>query len=295
MKELGRALILIAAIADLSGCVSHRPATRARATALFSVVLRGEMPESSQPTGLLVGIDGQEGSQGTQFAFPPNIRIPGHYTAFLVRIELAPGPHYLTRLAGVVGAGTIGSRFDVDTHMPFEVKAGSHDYLGHLELSDPGPAAVTRGAPRLVIGDAYDDDLPNLVHAWPALRGHVSRRAGTQGIVTVAARPGNSARGIEERNLEVAAKLDASACDDLAPPARATCRNFLKSDYPRALAVSGGGETGLAVGGKDVIARALQRCRRMSPGNTRACRLFAVDDTLMSSLDPPVRSVALEP
>jgi len=81
-------------------------------------------------------------------------------------------------------------------------------------------------------------------------------------------------------------RLDSSAAAGLPSLAQQAFRDFLHSPYPRAFTVSTSGYyTGMAVGGADVIGRALRDCRLAQPPERKArCRLFALDDTLLSSL-----------
>jgi hypothetical protein len=285
----------MAAVA-LAGCVAGKPAPQPHATVLLSVVMEGRVGSDRQPAGLIVGVDEQQVSGGRQFAFAPNTRIPGHYTTFLARLELPPGKHHLTRLAGVAGNGTPAPEFDVVLDLPFEAKARETGYLGHLEWSYGGSSGVTSAtgnAPtdaHLVLADAYEDDLPGLVHAWPALRGRSIVRHAPAQIVSIpavlrdpAALAVSHARG--ERPAEVA-RLDLSAATGLPHEAQPAFRVFLTKTYPRAFAVADSGQVGMAVGGNDVIQHALRSCRlKLSASPSRvaaksACRLFAVDDTL---------------
>ena len=284
------AIVAVAAVllvVALAGCVSSKPVPRPHATVLLSVVMEGPVATDQQPAGIIVGVDEQQPSGGRQFAFPPNTRIPGHYTTFLVRLELPPGKHQLTRLAGVAGNGTPAPEFDVVLDMPFEVKARETSYLGHLEWSYDSDASTEA---HLVLADAYEDDLPGLVHAWPALRGHSIVRHAPAQIVSVRAELRDptalaDSRVHGERPRQVA-RLDVSAATGLPHEAQPAFRVFLTKTYPRAFAVADSVQVGMAVGGNDVIQHALRNCKlklsASSPGAARkpACRLFAVDDTL---------------
>jgi hypothetical protein len=270
----------------LSGCVSSQPIARARSTILLSVTLRAEDSNGRLPTGLVVDINEAPGSFGTrQFAFAANTRIPGQYTTFLIRLDLPAGAHRLTRLSGVSGRGETVPAFDLATNLPFEVKSAGTHYLGHIEWS----------APHLALSDSYENDLPEFLQAWPALRGHpIERRAPAKSVAIPAewnpkvahdqAQPARAASG-------AAARLDASAAAALPAHTRAAFQVFLKSGYPRAFAISKSGAVGTATGGRDVIRRALQDCRKRAQPESRrsSCTLFAVDDTLISSIEasPP--------
>jgi hypothetical protein len=179
-------------------------------------------------------------------------------------------------------------------------------YLGHIELSNPSVAAgSTPGASRLVIADAYEDELPNFVHAWPALRGRAIGRGALAGVTQIpvqtlgqvgqqqpAHAPNQATDGATAARADTSSgavamtRLDSSAVAGLPPSAQRAFRHFLVSSYPRAFAVTASGYyTGMAVGGADVIGRALRDCKRAQPAERKmSCRLFALDDTLLSSL-----------
>jgi hypothetical protein len=298
----GRALsfILLAAL-PLAACVSLKPPNphpHPQSTVLLSVALTRESARDAQPTGLIVGIDEQPGSAGMQFAFAPNVRIPGHYTTFLIHLDLSPGRHRISRLSGVIDGGAPAPGFDVKPDMAFEVKARATDYLGHIEMKAPAGTDSASAATSVVIADAYESDLPNFIHEWPALRGHIVARRAPKGIVAIAApAPSTAAQGATSGQPTPAVRLDATAGAGLPSPARAAFHSFLKSSYPRAFAVTDTGFTGIAAGGTDVINRALRKCRlaARAPSDRvpekSLCRLFAVDDTLISSMQPALPRV----
>ena len=165
----------ILGVFGLVGCVSTKPAVPPHATVLFSVKLRGELSGDRQPTGLIVTVDNGDASDGRQFAFNPTTRIPGHYTSFVVRLDLPGGHHRLTGLSGVSGNGVPTPEFDVVLNRPFQTQNRRTEYLGHFELSynradDPAGSRRASLMSSLVLADAYVDDLPDFVHAWPNLR-----------------------------------------------------------------------------------------------------------------------------
>jgi hypothetical protein len=296
--------VLAAAVASplwLAGCANTRTAKETHSVVLLSVMLRADLAGDGQPTGLIVTVDERGTSAGQQFAFAPNTRIPGHYTTFLVRLALPAGQHHLTGLSGVTSAGVPAPAFDVTLDMPLQARNNSTDYLGHLELTYTGSVSVHTAASSVVVGstlvlaDAYQDDLPDIVHAWPSLRGQRVARRVPPGIVAIPATPRDLSAldaQLHPQELGGAARLDASAAAVLPARARAAFHTFLKSSYPRAFAVSATGYTGLAAGGTDVIQRALRSCRRMQqPGEKSSCRPFALDDTLISSLQGTPRVV----
>lgn len=294
-KQLGSWSIAAGAMLGvlvLAGCVSSKPTAPPRATVLLSVVLRGELSGDRQPTGLIVTLDNGEASDGKQFAFNPTTRIPGHYTTFLVRLDLPGGHHRLTGLSGVSGNGVPAPEFDVVLNRPFEAQNRQTEYLGHFELSygkETEPAAPQRAPLKssLVLADAYADDFPEFVRAWPNLRRSAMARRAPSGIVIVATDFRNTAAldqpALLAERSGAAVRLDASAAAGLPPRAQGAFRAFLKSAYPRAFAVTTSGDTGTAVGGGDVIERAVRNCKRARASAKKpSCRLFALDDTLIS-------------
>jgi hypothetical protein len=279
-------------IFGLAGCVSNKPAVPPHAIVLFSVVLRGDFVGDRQPTGLIVTLDNGDAIEGKQFAFNPSTRIPGNYTRFLVRLDLPGGSHRLTGLSGVRGNGVPTPEFDVVLDRPFATPNRETDYLGHFELSygRPGDPAVLQRAPltsSLVLADAYEDDFPEFVRAWPTLRRHAVARRAPPRVVSVETNLRNGAAleqaAYRNEGTAVAVRLDATAAAGLPPQAQAAFRAFLKSAHPRAFAVGASGDSGMAVGGRDVIERAVSHCRRTRPAaHEPGCHLFALDDTLVA-------------
>jgi hypothetical protein len=292
---LFRSCVIVASLLPLhivlSGCIPVQLGTDARSTVLLSVVLRAEASNELQPTGLVVSLNEQPGSGGRLFAFAAETRIPGEYTAFVLRLDLPAGQHRLTHVSGVSAAGEAVPPFDVVTDMPFEVKAGTTGYLGRLEITAPrasaAPAAhAASGSPRMVISDAYEDDLPKFVRTWPALRAHAIGRRAPSRIVTIPAQIRvTDSRSGGGKSVGTAARLDSGAASVLPVKARAAFQLFLQSGYPRAFAVADSGHVGTSVGGKDVIRRAVQNCWRAQPVPRKSvCKLFALDDTLISTM-----------
>jgi hypothetical protein len=282
--------LTILQIAVLAGCVPLQPqmqprsAVPANSTVLFSITLNSSSVRDRDPTGLIINVEAQHGSTNKQFAFTPNSRIPGHHTTFLVRLDLPAGRFSLTRLAAIAADGMPIPQFDVAPNMGFDVRKKETDYIGHIELGNPAVVAgSTPGVSRLVVADAYEDELPSFVHAWPALRAGQQQSARLPNQAT----DSHSAARSDTSSAAVAmTRLDSSAAAGLPPDAQRAFRYFLVSSYPRAFAVTvAGSYTGMAVGGSDVIGRALRKCQRAQPTERKlSCRLFALDDTLLSSL-----------
>jgi hypothetical protein len=301
MASLARYFRLTAVlpVALLLGCVTLTPTTRAHphATVLFSVTLKGDLPPDRQPAGLIVSVEAKQGSAGGQFAFTPYSRVPGHYTTFLVRLDL-PAEHYrLSRLSVIANDGMPMPQFDLAPRMAFDLRNGTADYIGHIELTVSRSAAEPVAASaRIVIADAYDEELPYFAHAWPSLSAHAIRRRAPRGATAIAAQPltqqSESGSSPPAAAAQAVARLDERAASGLPPRAQAAFRSFLRGSYPRAFAVSVAGYTGTASGGRDVIGRALDNCKRAQrielarrAGAAANCRLFALDNTLLSSVN----------
>jgi hypothetical protein len=309
--------LTILPITVLLGCVPLQSKTQPRSTVpanstvLFSITLNSASVLDREPTGLIVNVEVQHGSASKQFAFTPNSRIPGHHTTFLVRLDLPPGRCSLSRFSGIAADGMPIPQFDVAPNIAFDVRKKETVYIGHIELSNPSTATgSTPGVSRLVVADAFEDELPSFVHAWPALRGHAISRHALAGVTPIPVQTlgqagqqqpahaasqategqgtdGKTAARLDASSAAVAmARLDSSAAAALPPDAQRAFRHFLASSYPRAFAVTvTGSYTGVAAGGADVIGRALRNCKQVQPAERKtSCRLFALDDTLLSSL-----------
>jgi hypothetical protein len=289
-------LCAVLAVIVLGGCVTVKPAkqTVATATVLFTVVLSGEIVQQREAAGLIVSIDGQPNEPGWQVAFPANARVPGHYTSFLVRLELPAGAHKVSRLTAMVKGEASAAPIEIEPDVSFEVRAKAADYLGRIEISSPSKAVLT---------DAYQSDFPELARAWPALRKQKIGRRAPPGEVLLSLEASAAAQA-PVAQAEPPVRLDATAVAAMSKSTRQAFESFLKSGYPRAFAMATSGETGRASGGNNVIGRALANCRRAQSeprqpelhqaearkGEARKvrCRLFALDDTLLSSLQGSV-------
>jgi hypothetical protein len=288
MRFSKAAAAVLVAIGMLSvACVPLQPrppAHSADSTVLFSVTLSSASRLDREPTGLIVDVEDQHGASLRPFAFTPNSRIPGHHTTFLVRLDLPAGSYSITRFSGIGPDGMPIPQYDVAPQMTFKMRPKEVDYLGHLELSSSElGTGLTREAAHLVIANAYEDELPNFVHLWPALRGRAigHRKVAAVESIPVQASGQQASRVNETAPLE---RLDPTAAAGLPSRAQLAFRSFLHGSYPRAFAITASGTyTGMAIGGTDVIGRALQDCRRAQPAEHRTrCRLFALDETLLS-------------
>lgn len=278
-----------------AGCVPLHPQRQPRAavstnaTVLFTVTLSSAPVLDPEPMGLIVDVQAEQGATLRQFAFTPNTYLPGHRATFLVRLDLPPGNYRLVRFSAIAADGMPIPQFDVAFGMAFAIRKKETDYIGHIELSNPGAVGVD--ASRLVIVDAYKDELSDFVGAWPTLRRRaIGRRVHAEAtqIPLQTSSQGDRRqppRAATASGAIVLARLDVSCAAGLPPNARRAFKDFLESSYPRAFAVTASGSYGTAAGGADVIGRALRECRRAQAGPRKeSCRLFALDDTLLSSM-----------
>jgi hypothetical protein len=283
-------LSAVLVLALLPGCVTLTP-TRAHpdSAVLFSVTLNGDFPPYGGPAGIIVSIEAKQSSAAGQFAFTPYRRVSGHYATFLVRLDLPAGRYGLSRLSAVAADGSALSEFDVAPRMAFEVPAGTTYYVGHIELqSSRGVSDAARAVPHMIIADAYEEELPYFARAWPSLGARAIRRNSLEGSTVIPAvqlgQPPRLASSSSAAVAERAPRLDSYATVGLPRAARAAFQLFLQSRYPRAFAIAVSGSTGMAAGGKDVIGRALSKCKRAQHTVHQAsCHLFALDDTLLSA------------
>ena len=275
---------IVAAIGLLTGCVNLKRDTQPQSGVLLSITLSGESAPDHEPAGLIVDIDveSKRGTTGRAFAFAPNSSIPGRYTTFLARLDLPMGRYRITRLSATTAFDMPIPQFNATPDMAFDVRTKAIDYIGHLEVSTTrvaGGSAPT--ARRVVVADAYEEELPNFVHAWPDLR---KRPVGRRVLPAISAQAPVQDPQPRAPAAEIATPLNTGSAAGLAPKAQLAFERFLQSGYPRAFAVAASGISGMAVGGFDVIHRALADCMRAQrnprPGS---CRLFALDDTLVSS------------
>jgi len=256
----------------------------ARSSVLFSVHVSDDVAAGFSIDGLIVNIEGDSQNPGGQFAFPADPSSTVGRAQFLVRAELLPGYYRLSRLSGVMRGGGDDLRFDVEVDMPIEVRTGAADYLGRIELSRP--AAANRADSSIKLSDGYKEDRPRFIRAWPALRSRAlqKRKPSPITLVVLASPPPPAPQKQGRGQFLPPVQLDRTAEPQLPVKARAAFRAFLKSKAPRAFAFAGSGGFGFASGGENVVGRALQSCKNSAPSK-QDCRLFALDDTLVSAID----------
>jgi len=276
-----RLLCIVLPLVWLVACATpSKPKPKATAVGIvvLSVRLNEDDPRARPVTGLIVSVDNQNGPVGRQFAFVPTARVPASYTGFLVRLELPEGRYRLRGLTSVVEGVQTAEHVDVAVNMPFDARANTTDYIGRIDIRDEQVSGVA---------DSYEDDFPNLVRAWPALRGRTLARrilvpdpasdTAAELVAAAVARP--------KGEYVATTRLDSTVARDLSAKAQIAFRSFLKVGYPRAFAVAESGHTGVATGGANVISRAIRNCERASGAKKGpSCRLFAVDNTVMSAV-----------
>lgn len=277
---LGWCAVMVTAL--LSACVALPPAQKANASLLASVVIMGDEAMQLQPVAIILDLDDMSAGTTRQFVFEANSLIPGHRAEFPVRMDVPAGQHRLSRISAVAPDGTAIAALDLGVEIDIEASAGSTDYLGHLEMSRSTDPDLAADAARLVLVDAYEDDLPDFVHAWPELRRRKIGRCAPESAMTVSL----TQPSLQEIHHHARAEpLDATAASHLPRRSQLAFEAFLKNKYPRAFAIGQSGATGVAAGGANVIERALRDCRRAAGKRRQTCRLFALDDTLIQTLD----------
>jgi hypothetical protein len=107
------------------------------------------------------------------------------------------------------------------------------------------------------------------------------------------------APGVPSGEYVTGSPLAAEAGRDLTPAVQKAFAKFTRMKQPRAFAVGPGDAYGAVSAGQDVVARSLAVCnaKRVPRDNASLCRLYAVDDTLMSALvtRPPIKPAAPPP
>jgi hypothetical protein len=226
-------------------------------------------------------------------------------------------------MLGTAGEGATASQFEFNTQMQFPVVARETHYIGNLEVTnrmrtdDKLPATAPRvavgasdaarfsqGTPFVTANNEVTDDLVTLHTLWPDLR---KRRIVTrlpQRLIVIG--PDNTlAGGVEARfpapgapsgEYVTGSPLAAEAGQNLTPAVQKAFAKFTRMKQPRAFAVGPGDAYGAVSAGQDVVARSLAVCnaKRAPRDNASLCRLYAVDDTLMSALvtRPPIKPAA---
>jgi hypothetical protein len=300
-----------------------KPAPPPRGTVLWVVRFSNEIEPQLPPTSLAVFVENHPRTHGGQFAFKAHQKEPGQPSEFAVRLDLPPGTYRVTRMLGTAGEGATASQFEFNTQMQFAVVNRETTYLGNLEVTNrsrtddklpataprPAPgvgdaARFSQGTPFVTANNEVADDLVTLHTLWPDLR---KRRIATrlpQRLIVIG--PDNTlAGGVEARfpapgapsgEYVTGSPLAAEAGQDLTPVVQKAFTKFTRMKQPRAFAVGPGDAFGAVSAGQDVVARALAACnaKRDRRGNAPECRLYAVDDTLMSALvtRPPIKPPA---
>jgi hypothetical protein len=303
-----------------------KPAPPPKGTVLWVVRFGNEIEPQLPPTSLAVFVETVPRTHGGQFSFKAHQKEPGQPSEFAVRLDLPPGTYRVTRMLGTAGEGTTASQFEFNTQMQFAVVNRETTYLGNLEVTNrarsddklpataprPAPgvgdaAKFSQGTPLVTANNEVTDDLVTLHTLWPDLR---KRRIATRlppRLVVIG--PDNTvAGGVEARfpapgapsgEYVKGSPLSPEAGQDLAPKVQKAFATFTRMKQPRAFAVGPGDSFGAVSAGQDVVARALAACnaKRDLRSTEPTCRLYAVDDTMMSALvtRPPPRTAAPPP
>jgi hypothetical protein len=294
-----------------------------KGTVLWVIRFGNELEPQLPPTSLAVFVEDAARTHGGQFAFKAHQKEPNQPSEFAVRLDLPPGSYRVTRILGTAGEGATASQFEFNTQMEFRVFARESVYLGNLDITNrarndprlpataPRPAAssgdaakFSQGTPFVTANNEVRDDVVTLHTLWPDLRNRRIHTRLPQRLIVIG--PDNTvAGGVEARfpapgvpsgEYVKAAPLASDAGHDLSPQARKAFAKFKSMKQPRAFAVGPADAFGAVSLGEGVVARALAACeaKRQPRGSPPACRLYAVDDTLMSELvtRPPVKATS---
>jgi hypothetical protein len=300
-----------------------KPAPPPKGTVLWVVRFSNEIEPQLPPTSLAVFVENQARTHGGQFSFKAHQKEPGQPSEFAVRLDLPPGTYRVVRMLGTAGEGTTASQFEFNTQMQFSVVAQQTIYIGNLEVTNrlrsddklpptaprPAPgvadaAQFSRGTPLVTANNEVADDLVTLHTLWPDLRKRrIATRLpprlvvlGTDNTIAGGVEARFPAPGVPSGEYVTGSPLAAEAGQDLTPVVQKAFAKFTRMKQPRAFAVGPGDAYGAVSAGQEVVSRSLAACnaKRDPRGNAPACRLYAVDDTLMSALvtRPPLKPAA---
>jgi hypothetical protein len=290
-----------------------KPSGPPKGTVLWVIRFSNELEPQLPPTSLAVFVETQGRTHGGQFSFKPHQTAPGQHSEFVVRLDLPPGPYRITRLIGTAGEGATASHFDFGAQMGFSIVDRETTYMGNIavtnrartdqKLPPTGPrplagstdaARFSQGTPLVTANNEAADDIVTIHTLWPDLR---KRRIVTrlpQRLVVLG--PDSAlATGVEARfpapgapsgEYVTGAPLAADAGQDLPPQLNKEFAKFTRMKLPRAFAIGPSDAFGVASSGSEVVARALAACNKKHDSRAKesACRLYAVDDTLMSAM-----------
>lgn len=203
--------------------------------------------------------------------------IPGQFADYLLALALPAGSYRIKALrdAGLPAADRNALLAALDA--PLEVADRDPGYLGRLSLR-VGTGRASRQD--IAIEDHYDDDTLFFRAALPDLR---NVRIGRALLPADALLPAPGEATATESGPPGRMEVDLIAADStaqLVEPARGAFSRYLKLPLPRAFATNETGAYGHA-SGRDAVSGALRLCAKQSKG--QACRLFAVDQTLLSA------------
>lgn len=212
--------------------------------------------------------------------------IPGQFADYLVALALPPGSY---RVQGVRDGRLPAS--DPDSMLavldaPLELGERDPVYLGQMLIR---AGASSRAAGQGIrIEDRYDDDIVAFRAAVPQLRDVSIGRALLQPAPTAGASSATKGDIGATGRMEVE-RLALENVSLLREPARQAFTRFLKLPAPRAFAISDSGAHGQATG-RSAVTEALRLCSRQARG--QPCRLFAVDQTMLSAASCTATSAA---
>jgi hypothetical protein len=211
--------------------------------------------------------------------------VPGRFADYLVALALPPQRYVITAIrdAGLPAADP--AALLLTATVPFEVKPGAPMYLGRLVI-----APAVAGGAAIEARDHYEEDTLLFRSAVAALRGLTIGRsiiansslasASTPATASASPAANKAAPGLAARRM-TADMISPDADAAFTQPARDAFAKFLRLRAPRAFAIGDDNARSYAYfEGAGAVERAMRECARQA--QQRPCRLFAVDDTLLS-------------
>jgi hypothetical protein len=271
----------LAVAGSLAGCASmaDKKALTGELSGALLVVRLADRLES--PAALTVEVALLREGGATSFTARRQQSVPGRYADYLLALALPPQRYVLTGIRDADTAAAEPASLQVSVTVPFEVKPGAPMYLGRLVL-----APASAGGPAIEAQDHYDEDTLLFRSAVAALRGAtIDRNVIANGVLssatTSAATPSAPRPGAPTARQLTAEVIGPDADAQFTRAARDAFAKFLRLQAPRAFAIGNADARFYAYSmGTGAVERAMRDCARQAPG--RSCRLFAVDDTILS-------------
>jgi hypothetical protein len=263
----------IMAIVLLVGCATKGQDVSGGKSGVSGALMVVRIVGRQQPVkavALDVLVDGQ--ADGISFTAKVQGGIPGRPADYLLALALPPGQYVLKELrdATLVASDPAAKLATLD--IPIQIEKKDPVYLGRLVLPVGGSSV---GRADVTVEDNLEQDVLDFKTEFAQLREAVVDRK----LIlpqTVIVSPSVAANPARRMQVDVANSESAAL---LNPAARAAFAQFMRLAAPKAFATSPKGASGYA-SGRDAIGSALRKCVKQAKGED--CRLFAVDDTLIT-------------